>query len=908
MWVSAQTVNSFTVVNADTGADMATFTSSGTVSVGSAPNINVRANASDVKSVIFSDATTTRTENGAPYSYKGDSSGSYFKWAPASGIYVINAKPFSGPRGSGTAGPVATLILTITNTPAPDPAPATLSVNVSGSGSVSSSPSAINCGSVCSAPFVLGTSVTLRAVPASGSSFKAWGGACAGRASTCTVAMSTARSVTAAFDLASSTGLSPTAVLGKYQRDPFENGTHCGTIAFKGGSTTELVWTNQAGTSWNLFLDPVKALLLTDSTNPFFNLSAGHRSFELVQFRNQVTGFRFNGELYSKTISIADVLGEYRKELVANGWHAGSISLKPGSTTALRWTNQAGISWDLTPDFANKLLRTDASNPYQDSPGGKDFALTQSNGVISGFRFFEDRFAKVGVGVPTSVDRRMSGYTGASYAAAIPSEYTAGFSFYSAIWPLTDKPLARFQVGLPGTWLMPDNSDFTQPLLPPENPARIEFPERGPTWASVFQTIEGSGGSWVTTQFPSSEPKYRMNGTANGYIDQVSSPGWGFGGTTALPANAMGLAQLSNRLLVPPDGLTFNQQPAGEMLGKAWMALPLIPAIDNAGDQSWTLFLNASNFKGPVAFYIPQLWARYSKRYPTIVGRGLDVRPGRVGPPTMEFGEVPTLLQTSGDGQVYARIPRLQFPISGNGISYLAADMAVYSKTAIFSSVSRWLSGGSVATPIFNVQGRYLPPLQVNGTSPQFDVADTGKAIRFSSVVQAKVFTTTNGKQAFGMQWSPTSTQGTLPEFFVQKTDGFEPIAVDQLPSDISLRTDSFRPANNGLAYTSSPTWNTPAPATASTVVTLSDGTTVRYAWYKFVDQPSVQGFGWTAAQKAAIQARIEKIHASWATTPGFMDPPSTGVLTTLDPNLLVIPPAGKSIGYVPIVTEQWKP
>jgi len=40
-----------------------------------------------------------------------------------------------------------------------------------------------------------------------------------------------------------------------------------------------------------------------------------------------------------------------------------------------------------------------------------------------------------------------------------PSVFTAGMGFYSAVWALTDRPLAGFQIGLPGTWILPDNSD-----------------------------------------------------------------------------------------------------------------------------------------------------------------------------------------------------------------------------------------------------------------------------------------------------------------------------------------------------------------------------------------------------------------------------------------------------------------
>jgi hypothetical protein len=119
LWAAAQTVVSFTVVNADTGVDIATFAASGTVSIVGAPNINVRANASGVSSVVFTDGSVSRTESTAPYAYKGDSQGSYNKWSPAAGTYSITAKPFTGTGGTGTAGPLATLVLTISGAVTP---------------------------------------------------------------------------------------------------------------------------------------------------------------------------------------------------------------------------------------------------------------------------------------------------------------------------------------------------------------------------------------------------------------------------------------------------------------------------------------------------------------------------------------------------------------------------------------------------------------------------------------------------------------------------------------------------------------------------------------------------------------------------------------------------------------------
>jgi endoglucanase len=67
-----------------------------------------------------------------------------------------------------------------------------------GSGTVTSSPSGINCGSDCGEDFPSGSDVTLTAIPDSDSTFVGWNGACSG-SGTCTVSMTTNRSVTAEF-------------------------------------------------------------------------------------------------------------------------------------------------------------------------------------------------------------------------------------------------------------------------------------------------------------------------------------------------------------------------------------------------------------------------------------------------------------------------------------------------------------------------------------------------------------------------------------------------------------------------------------------------------------------------------------------------------------------------------------
>jgi len=68
-------------------------------------------------------------------------------------------------------------------------------------------------------------------------------------------------------------------------------------------------------------------------------------------------------------------------------------------------------------------------------------------------------------------------------------------------------------------------------------------------------------------------------------------PGWSFFySNEGLPDNRLGIAQLSNRLLIPPDALPFQGNPNGQFLGYTWMALPFTdPTTGDPPTGDWPM-------------------------------------------------------------------------------------------------------------------------------------------------------------------------------------------------------------------------------------------------------------------------------------------------------------------------------
>ena len=488
-----------------------------------------------------------------------------------------------------------------------------------------------------------------------------------------------------------------------------------------------------------------------------------------------------------------------------------------------------------------------------------------------------------------------------------PDEFGYGVSLYSSAWPLLESPISGFQIGLASTWILPDNRSIKTPLVPHGTVARDSMPERGPSFWTVFQTIEASNKYLAPTA------KFRMNGSTDGYNHEISTPGWDFYGKP-LPGNQMGIAQLSSHILVPPDGVTFAKETCGELFGYAWMALPLIAAKEKpvaTGNQSWTVFFNSQNFRGPVAFYIPAAWSRMSQNYPPAFGRGLDALRGIADSGAIEIGEVPQLKGQNIAGAEYSRIPQLQFPCDQSGKTLLMHNMTSYSKHALWDQVEAWAEGGPSPSGMFDPKGAFVPKITANPLQVTQNKNDKIKGVD----LWAKTIALDD--HTFGLQWTPKAQstwkngirKGTFPSYFRKIGTSLEAIPESDVPPTTGLIGAKFPDADQSQSYVPSEkgegVWKNPGPKAGPFKASLSDGSVVTYYWYRFVDQPSMQHAGLTPEEKVKLQMLVEKMHRNWTPDRQYIAPPSRGKLAALDPAIIVNPPKGLEVGYVPVAIRQ---
>jgi hypothetical protein len=496
----------------------------------------------------------------------------------------------------------------------------------------------------------------------------------------------------------------------------------------------------------------------------------------------------------------------------------------------------------------------------------------------------------------------------------VPESFNAGFSMYVAAWPLLDRyPGSRFQTGLFGTWMF-----AKQETAPP---------------IKLYSDIEGGLGWWRDTRFATETPKFIMGGVAPNFTEWANGPGAGKGRDWKAPKGKYGIAQLSPWVLWPPDGLNLKQGTCGELFGYGYLPLPLTDAKSTTagknvptGNQSWTLFLNTDNFKGPVAFFTPYFFSRGSVEEPQFSGLLLDSRPSDPNRALqMETQHVPSAQSVDSKGETYARIAPTFFPSAGGEASVVVHRITSYNKTALWDSVSQWFDGGEEASGEINDNGAVLHKFTGNGGAT-WRIYPDGQAKEDKVPMAWSMFATPTAIDAhtFGYRWDSRMVERSdrehgslvkLPEWFHLKNDNGKaqwiPVSANEVPKETGLERVTFDPPhrNQSEAYVTpddeTSSWKKPGPAAGPFVAKLGDGSVVTYYWYRFADQPALLNADMTKQEREEVQSRVEKLHRNWTKDRNYLAPPAIGKLAAIDPALIVTPPKGMEAGYVPIVTRQ---
>jgi PKD repeat protein/subtilisin family serine protease len=275
----------------------------------------------------------------------------------------------------------------ITATFEPDSYDLTINLAGAGAGSVTSLPTGIDCGDICSAPFQVGTVVTLTATATPGSSFTQWSGDVSSTANPLIVTMDQARNITATFEPDSYDLTINLAGAGAGSVTSLPTGIDCGDICsapFQVGTVVTLTATANPGSSFTQWSGDVSS-----TANPLI--------VTMDQARN-ITA-TFEPDSYDLTINLAGA-GAGSVTSLPTGIDCGDICSAPfqvGTVVTLTATANPGSSFT---QWSGDVIS--ASNPIS-------VTITAGTTLIANFELEENGngkehalFLPIIISVPTS--------------------------------------------------------------------------------------------------------------------------------------------------------------------------------------------------------------------------------------------------------------------------------------------------------------------------------------------------------------------------------------------------------------------------------------------------------------------------------------------------------------------------
>ncbi len=446
---------------------------------------------------------------------------------------------------------------------------------------------------------------------------------------------------------------------------------------------------------------------------------------------------------------------------------------------------------------------------------------------------------------------------------------------------------------------------------------------------------EGGLGWWRDTEYATETPKFIMGGVALDFVAWANGPGAGKERDWNNPTGHYGIAQLSPNLLWPPDGLNLKQGVSGELFGYGYLPLPLTEAKSTTagadvptGGNCWTLFLNTANFKGPATFFLPYFWSEPSVHDPAMAGMFLDSCPSMHDRHfSIETQHIPWAQAEDSTGVLYGRMAPTLIPSGRDDGSVMLHRVTSYSKKALWDRVKQWLAGGDPVDGAIDPAAAHVHPFDGTG-SPGWaiwlDDEDNQKRnkIAVDEIIPPELPCKESFRFACDSDLMTSADTGggalmTLPQYYrLEKVASEETgtwVAIDpaEVPPELGLADVSFSEpqGRTPLTYVTpekpESCWKMPGPVAGPFEARPGDGSVITYHWYRFADQPSMLNADMTDAERESPQQRVEMLHQNWDKNQEYLAPPSAGSLAALDPALIVTPPEGLEIGYVPIATRQ---
>jgi hypothetical protein len=295
-----------------------------------------------------------------------------------------------------------------------------------------------------------------------------------------------------------------------------------------------------------------------------------------------------------------------------------------------------------------------------------------------------------------------------------------------------------------------------------------------------------------------------------------------------------------------------------------------------------------------------------------------------------ETNALPAKKWVDSNGDTYYKISPVFMPIDGDDIGRIGT-MPMNMDGSMWDAVSDWFKGGPVAATDFNAQeGAVHIRTNTNiSTSYKLD-----KTIKVSTSNFVTKISDPDDPYAAAFKWNGDLIEKVdgrdlvkLPEYYVLRDGNTSATAISEteVPDESGLKEiDSredyeadwefdgfnqdpiFTPMHPDFKYSDEivDVWKNPGPTSGPYYAELDDGSTAVYYWYKFNEQPSILNSDMDEAERELIQKRVELIHKNWNMNDHYFPDPKEEKIS-LDEGLLVTPPPGLEVGYVPICVHQ---